>query len=292
MAKPFVFIYGNCQMERIEQGLALSPELTEKFQLYMVPNFKNFGDQSGAETTRRVEFFAKQAKNCRIFLYQNEFWDKNSHIIMNILPEGCIKVPMFSISLSSLWPFYFKDLAIRAVKTPAGVELFPYGDSFIAKAVKAGEEAGSILERYLALDVDDVLPLADWHKSNLDILRAKEERAVISVAKLIEEQFTDVRFHWTPNHPTNTIFRPIVDQLLRHLGYPELVGEDARQFGIGMGFGKQLHHPIHPSVIKALGLNYLEVEGTYKHHDDMLTFAQWAKLYIETAREVYGMAAA
>lgn len=291
MSKPFLFLYGNCQMNRLNGGLIRQPEVTRLFEVRRVPNFNAFGEDADPQHMRQVAEFEREAANTRVIIYQAEAWDKNSDLIMGRLPADCVRIPIFSVALSTLWPFYFKDMAIRKVKWPGHAgDYFPHGDSYLTRQVKSGAEPEDIVRNYLALDVNAMTPLDEWRATNIANLRKKEETTAVRIADHIEAEFASRRSFWTINHATNGIFRLMVGQLLEALGLPDLDGPAGEQFSGQIGFGDMLHQPVHPSIIEHYGLSWLRPDNVYKHWDDELTFEELVRRYVAMSRQAHGLA--
>ncbi len=293
VTKPHMFLYGNCQMNRLMQGLKMQPEVQRLFQVKRVPSFDAVAEDDESDHAAMVQAFRDEAKNTRIFICQAEVWDKNFKKFADLLPDDCVKIPIFSVALSSLWPYYFKDMPIRQIKVPgARGHSFPYGDTFLIRRVKQGVPTEDIVTEYMGLDINAEMPLSETHRANLDMLRKKEERSVIRVVDYIEDHFQDDRVFWTLNHATNALFRVVVGQLLAAMELPDLPPPAAGTFASSIGFGSLIHHPVHPAVIEHFKLKYLSPDSLYHHHGEEITFREWVYRYVETARIAYAAPAA
>lgn len=293
MTEPFLFLYGNCQMGRIAEGLRMQPGVSRMFNVRRVQNFKDFDDEVSDAHRKRIDEFEREAGNCKVFIYQAEAWDKNSRVITEKLPADCIRVPLFSISLPTFWPFYFKDAAIRKGRT-GGIspDYFPCGDSFLTRRIKAGAAFEDIVQEYLALDVNCVVPLDAWRDANLANLRQKEQGSVMRISDYVDERFATERCFWVLNHPTNSVIRVVVDQVLEALELNVMDKETGDEFAAKPGLGSIIDHPVHPSIIEHFGLTYLGPDHRYKHYEQSLSFEAWTRLYVTTAMQVHGPAAA
>jgi hypothetical protein len=290
MPKPFLFLYGNCQMNRLAQGFALQPEVDRLFRVRKVQNFNLSGEDADPRHVEQAAEFEREAANIGVIIYQAEVWDKNAAHIMSRLPADCVKIPVFSVALSTLWPFYFKDMPIRKVKWPGyDGNYFPYGDTYLTRQVKAGAEPEDIVRGYMALDVNAATPLDDWRAGNLANLRKKEETSAVRISDLLDERFETVRCFWTINHAANEVFRLMVDQLLDVLGLARLDPRVGDEFGGHVGFGNLLHQRVHPRIIEHYGLGYLGPETLYKHWNDALTFEEWTRRYVALSRQAHGL---
>jgi hypothetical protein len=291
MPKPFIFLYGNCQVTHLARGLAMQPEVRRRFRVRRVQSFDIFGENADPRSVRQMAEFEREAHNAAVIVHQAEAWDRNADHVMSRLPSGCIRIPIFSVALPTLWPFYFKDLAVRKVKWP-GFEghYFPYGDSWLTRQVKAGAEPEDIVRDYLALDVNATTPLDAWRAVNIANLRKKEETAVIRVADYIEAGFESRRSFWAINHPANGVIRVMVGQLLEALGLPDLDPAAGEEFAAQSGFGDMLHQPVHPSVIEHYGLSWIRKGSVYRHWNDSLCFEDLVRRYVEMSRRAHGLA--
>lgn len=287
MTKSLLFLYGNCQMNRYAQGFARHPEVQRLFDVRKVPSFKALGEDARPSHQALIDDFRRNASDCGVFIYQAETWDKNASQITDLLPADCVRIPIISIALSTAWPFYFKDLAIRKGRSADAPDYFPYGDTFITRRVKAGASLDEVVREYVTLDVNSALPLDEWKASNLAMLRKKEETSAIRISPYIEEKFETEMCFWAPNHPTNQVMRQALSQVLDALGLDDLDAKAAKDYASQIGLGNMPHHPVHPSIIDHFGLTYVDRKSTYEHHGEQLNFESWARLYAATAIETY-----
>lgn len=286
MSKDILYAYGNCQVGTVLAGLSSHPDFSKRFEVRQLSSFVPFGQDDIVETARQE--FLKDYKNVKVFLYQLDRWDAGAEALAAMLPDDCLRLPIFSLSLSTLWPFYFKDVPLlrKSVEQPAG--LFPYGDSVLAKSARKGRAQKIALYEYFHMDVNSIINLDEWHETSIAALEQRESATPFRVTNFIRDNFRDVCLFWTPNHPTNRLIRHLVDQILDMLNMGPLPARPAYLFDISMGLGGSFYNPIHPAVARHFDLTYVDENTPYRHYAQNITFADWASLYYETALAEYG----
>lgn len=287
MTRSLLFLYGNCQMGRFAQGFGRHPDAPRLFDVRKVPSFSAFGEDAKPSHKALIQDFENNASDCRVFIYQSEAWDKNSALITDLLPADCIRIPIISLALSTAWPFYFKDMAIRKGRSETAADYFPYGDTFITRRVKAGASLDEVVREYTTLDVNSVLSLDEWKASNLAMLRKREESSSIRISSYIEETFEAKRCFWAPNHPTNSLVRHAFGQVLEVLGLDDLDAKAGDDFASHIGLGALPQLPVHPSIIEHFGLTYIDNNSLYTHQEQSMDFESWVRLYTATAINTY-----
>lgn len=286
MAKNILYAYGNCQVGTVLAGLSSHPDFNKRFEVRQLSSFVPFGQDEIVETARQE--FLKDSKNVKVFLYQLDRWDAGAEALAALLPDDCLRLPIFSLSLSTLWPFYFKDVPLlrKSVERPAG--LFPYGDSVLAKFARKGRLQKVAIYEYCHLDINSIVNLDEWHEAGVAALEQRESATPFRVTDFIRENFRDTCLFWTPNHPTNRLIRHLVDQILSMLDMEPLPARPAYLFDISMGLGGGFYNPIHPAVARHFDLTYVDENTPYRHYAQNITFAEWVSLYYETALAEYG----
>lgn len=281
---PIIFVYGNCQAQKMTEALALSPEIAGEAELFYVNNFTDHDRNSKAVVQQRADYLKANAHRARAVVYQTEFWDPQATSTLQALPERCRRLPIPALRNTIFWPYCFKDKISRRARPPR--RMFPYGDTQLHKAVLAGGEPSEVVAQHMATDLNTTLPFERWRDRNLDMLRQLEAQTAIRVVEWIADEFSEREFFTSPNHPVNDLLRRIVDQTLTGLGYAPLTAEAGAAFEAGPSIGEDLHLPIHPSFAEAAKVSYHPPGKAYRYEGELITYETWALDYARTVRDL------
>jgi hypothetical protein len=173
------------------------------------------------------------------------------------------------------WP-YTNQRHPRNDEIGKGYDEGPYpnelGDSFLNRLILEHVPADKALEIYLREDVsaraDRLLEL------NAEMQRKRDDAAGMDVQSHIARHFRDDHLFRTSAHPNMRVFSLVAKGVFRRLGYTKGMVETAL-VAQRMSPFPRVALPIHPGVIRHLGLRFASTETRYPYFDEGdYTFAE------------------
>jgi hypothetical protein len=253
LKKPTIVVVGNCQARNLHRCLEESPELTERYRLVYVRNFRK-GDQGVVRE--------KDMARCAVLLEQVAHKAPELPIKEN-LPAGCQVIRFPILWLGSLWPMATADPRNRPTERhPTGP--FPYGDKMVLRLVEQGMGPDEVAERYLAMDPRDEMDLDRYHEIVVAKLVDLDRRSEVKGGAFVLENFRAAQLLVTPNHPAEPLTRFMRDEVFARLGVapPESDLMDA------MASLDDFHLPIHPAVAEHFGLQWYDEALQFRYFDE------------------------
>jgi len=251
--KPTIVVVGNCQARNLHRCLEESPELTERYRLVYVRNFRK-GDQGVVRP--------EDMERCAVLLEQVAH--KAPELpIKEHLPADCQVIRFPILWLGSLWPLATADPRNRPTERhPTGP--FPYGDKMVLKLVEQGLSPDQVAERYLAMDPRDEMDLDRYHEIVVAKLVDLDRRSEVKGGTFVLENFRTERLLVTPNHPAEPLTRFMRDRVFEYLG----VKPPASDLMDAMASLDDFHLPIHPAVAEHFGLQWCGEDMVYRYFDE------------------------
>jgi Flp pilus assembly protein TadD len=179
------------------------------------------------------------------------------------------------------WP-YTNQRHPRNDEIGKGYDEGPYpnelGDSFLNRLILEHVPADKALEIYLREDVsaraDRLLEL------NAEMQRKRDDAAGMDIQSHIGRHFRDDHLFRTSAHPNMRIFSLVAEGVFRRLGYTKGMVETALVAQRVSPFPR-VALPIHPGVIRHLGLRFASAETRYPYFDEGdYTFAEYVRRYM------------
>lgn len=274
-------LFGNCQIRLLRRYL-LKTNFTKYYEIIptipvQIKDAKNLDH----ETLSSVD----------LIIYQNVSdtfgHDFSSAAILSHLKPSCEKILFPSMFFNVYWPQYCKQVVVRPVKklsiSPAG--LFPYGDSNIIRLMQSGVSLENIITQ---LSDEDFYSESEVFNSLNNAFaslkkREQEQHVDITVSKYIYENYQNNYLMETVNHPTCFVGIHVVTQILKLLNI-EHSGFDLKKEFILDSQTAGYDSPIYPSVIRRLGLSFIDKHHRYRfHYNNRLSFERYIDFYYKHA---------
>jgi hypothetical protein len=262
--------------------LPLSDEFNKRFTL------KSYVNNNAPTIPAQMESIRSEIHAADVFIYHNPEWlpvlgdqYERYEALLDELPDRLIKISYPLPHFHFLWPFHANEPRNENSHRPInrhGVQpVYHYGDSYVLDLLKKGDPFEQIIDKYLALNVGDVVDLDRLANSTLSHARRTDETTVVKVGDYLEGNFRTSRVFQTINHGANPLHFFMVNQILNILDCPQLpstVFDQTREL-----IGEPV--PIHPSVARHFGLAYAD-ESTRYAVDDLrnLTFSEYIRAYV------------
>jgi len=237
-------VYGNCQTEPIRKYLMASSTFNRIYTMIYVPSIHRCNHETGLD-----QQYLKTLYDCDLFIYQKVSQSYNYYLssdyMLERLPSKCMKISFTNSYFSGYYPQYMHK------------KLYPYADKNIIKLLNEGcskEEIISILS-------DDNFYSYDEVKTNLENtiqeLKRRDTELDITLDDYIEQNYKDIQLFYTINHPSYHIIQYLTMKILDKLEIPKIEISRIRLKDVHF---KDHVHPIYPSVIKHLNLNFIKSE--------------------------------
>ncbi len=243
--KPVVCLYANCQGQGLAGLLGQHPSLQDHEFVVL----KAWLHEAPAD---------EALQRCRVLIYQDSFGRPE---FLSRLPVGCPAIAVPLLTCSFLWPYSFDR-----PNEPVGWR-FPYGDRYLLAKQRAGIAPAQAAEDYLAEALGARLDLDRLREMELQKWARYDQQTDVKMAGFLQEHVLAQRLFFTPDHPTDVLMLELCNQVLALLGMPPFAWptwEGHRHALAGVEV------PVHPSVLRHFGLNYLTPEYRYPVHGGYL----------------------
>ena len=270
-----VIIYGNCQIEYIENYLKASLGFSKKYEIVLSkPIFAVSEKDVGIE----------KLADCDVFIYQNingEFkHELKTENIKKLLKKECICINIPVAYFTAYFPQYAHNPVNKSSEKYVWGK-YPYGDSNIIEFMESPlsnkkEEREQFLKKVESRDFYNEEFLKTNIKNSLEELRKRECNCDFNISDLIEASYDKEYLFFTVNHPSFKIIRYMSVQILKILGIDTYDIEDL--------VIEKLDHimiPIYPSVASGLELKFIDDGQLYNYIDGKISFGHYMKDYIE-----------
>lgn len=270
-----VIIYGNCQIEYIENYLKASLGFSKKYEIVLSkPIFAVSEKDVGIE----------KLADCDVFIYQNingEFkHELKTENIKKLLKKECICINIPVAYFTGYFPQYAHNPVNKSSEKYVWGK-YPYGDSNIIEFMESPlsnkkEEREQFLKKVESRDFYNEEFLKTNIKNSLEELRKRECNCDFNISDLIEASYDKEYLFFTVNHPSFKIIRYMSVQILKILGIDTYDIEDL--------VIEKLDHimiPIYPSVASGLELKFIDDGQLYNYIDGKISFGHYMKDYIE-----------
>ncbi|WP_165351743.1 WcbI family polysaccharide biosynthesis putative acetyltransferase [Priestia megaterium] len=259
-------VYGNCQTEPIRRYLMASSTFNRIYTMIYVPSIHRCNHRTGLE-----QQYLDALYDCDLFIYQKISPSYNYYLssdyMLDRLPNKCTKMSFTNSYFSGYYPQHTNK------------KLYPYADKNIIKLLNEGfnkEDIISILS-------DDNFYSFDEVKTNLDNtiqeLKRRDRELDITLDDYIKQNYKDIQLFYTVNHPSYHIIKYLAMKILHEL---EISKTEISHIKINDVHFKNHIHPIYPSVIKHLKLNFIKPEdGPFVLNHIPLTFYDYLAKQID-----------
>ncbi len=278
---PAIIFWGNCQARHLCRVLTQVPYVAERYKLAA---FEFTPDPiTGEYSAPDPELLSR----CDWLYFNMPDKQPPPAFVDDFVNHG--RALRFPISLCPpLWPPH-----VTTTHAEPGFPWgrFPYGDLVLLDLVKRELDDDRVLHKYLRMDFAAMYPLqrlAELWRYQLDKFDAESD---IQIADFVWSHFRQRRLFWTVYHATNEIFGYILRELLaRTIG--DVIPKDELTHALQSIELNDEMTPIHPSVVRHFGLQWVTDELVYNSCEGPLPMEQWYAAYLRYVRPRQLVAAA
>lgn len=275
-----VILYGNCQIEYIENYLKSSSDFRRNYKIILSkPVF-------AIENSNCLQ---KKIEQCDVFIYQNvdgEFQDfLKTDVIKNKLKQECKCINIPVAYFTGYFPQYVHNPENRITEDYVWGK-YPYGDSNIVSFMRNQsnrniDKIESFLKKLNSSDYYSSDYVNDNAEKSLLELRKREKKCDFTISNIIEEFYNKEFCFFTVNHPNYRVIRYMSEKILEKL---DISADDIHNLVI-----EKLDHvmiPIYPSVAKVLSLKFISENQKYNYLGKEITFDYYIKDYIRYCYDI------
>jgi hypothetical protein len=274
--KAKLVIFGNCQGIALHKALTSLPHVTDRYEV-----IRHDVLIKGAELAASLPDY----EVAEIILVQNIFlW--RSHPMKDRLPASARVVVFPGLAHLAIWPF---DSIVDG-PDPAFVQFEPFifGDRFMARLRgSVPDSAGCVpdpaerLAVYRSLDWPTA-PTSEELRRNAAFERSRvlrlDEKLGSRLGRFVTDNYRSMRLFHAVHHPSQALMVEFVAEVLTKAGLYDNAIRD-----MDLDVVNEFQAPIHPRVVEALELEWVEPGALYRFKDDIyLDFDSYYRLYIES----------
>lgn len=248
-----VLLYGNCQLPFLAKYLVSCELFNQTYVIYDKAFINDFSPDYWNE---------KLLSEIDLFIYQRV---SSSYLGEQMSTEYILKRLSPKCETVSIPNSYFQGYFPQHISKRSPYDRFPYGDRNIVEAINNSEfSENEIQELVRMLANDDYYSSEELEKnteSSLEELARREAGLDVIISDFVKENYKDRYLFYTVNHPTFWVIREVAIRILKlldfnHTNINSLVIDSLNDLVV----------PIYPSVIKHLGLNFIDPSHKYPFH--------------------------
>lgn len=276
--KKLCLIYANCQNQLIAKYLSSSQHFNQEYRIKRIPVHQLI--------QQKTTIPANLLKQARLFIYQpvnNIHGDRSTEHILSKLPSSCQSISFPSLYFKGYFPQYRKNPLSKVITPNHPYGVIPHGDTNIISMLGEGQSTSEIIERLSNPNFYREEFVLDNLNQTLEEIARRESELSIKVSSFIKEHHQHHRLFYTQNHPADILGIYVVNQILKLVNIPEL-GNEFSFNNTECETLDNLQIPIYPSVIKHLGLTFIDTNALYKHGGyctKRMTFSRYISEYID-----------
>lgn len=191
-------------------------------------------------------------------------------------------IPVPNMRGDFLWPFGARKLHPRSdtfhplVKSYYGGET---GDAFLNRMIVRNVEPRTAVDKYLQVDFKRQHNIERVFELTLEMQRRRDAQTDIRVADFLESNFRKTKLFNTAGHPSDALLHQMYRQALAQID--SAIDIDRVLAGHSLGNPPWRMHPVHPGLIDAYGLTFINQFTRFPGHDEgYLTFEEYALRYM------------
>ncbi|PWT72604.1 MAG: hypothetical protein C5B59_15320 [Bacteroidetes bacterium] len=273
-----LIIYGNCQAGAVANVLSQVPQIADEWTISVHELWK-----VGEEFHRQVADFADAD-----MLLRQDVRNWRQHPLRNSLPERLPTVVFPYVYVAALWPFdsFLAGTDQEMVKAMKAFQVrssrpFPFGfqDAVLARLRDEISDPSERLRRYRDFEFDDVPDLVRYAEFEEARLLNDDRRLGFTIGRYVVERYRYVRLFHAIVHPAAELIEQLTWEILSKIGI-EMPRENVPAFRDASMKNYQV--PVHPKVIAALGLTWVDANSRYIQPDGtMATFDEYFGRYAD-----------
>lgn len=268
-----VAVYGNCQAAHLALLCGLVPALTRRYRFVPVTNngFRNRPRPPIPGEVGNAELVWEQFDQSASVDVRDRMRERLPRDIL------CVRYP--GVTLTALWPFACVDRRPGRVHEDRPA----FGDRIALEIAALGLAPEQVFERYMKRSREKMPDVGVLLERDRAVQQKRDEASEVKIADFIfanlrrEHQF----YGW--GYPTAAVIAQIILQLV----------EASRLEGVGERLEEQLRTacrmapsqvpaqlPLHPDVIRALRIEYVDADSKYSWYEHRWTFEEYMTRYI------------
>ena len=248
-----VLLYGNCQLPFLTQYLRSSELFNQTYVVYDKAFINDFSPDYWSD---------KLLSEIDLFIYQKV---SPSYLGEQMSTDYILKCLSPKCETLSIPNSYFQGYFPQHISKRSPYGRFPYGDRNIIEAIYDSKfSEGELQDLVRMLGNNDYYSSEELEKnteSSLEELAQRESGLDVIISDYIKENYKDKYLFYTVNHPTYWVIREVATRVLKLL---DIYNTNINPLVIDSL--NDLVVPIYPSVIKQLGLGFIDRSHKYPFH--------------------------
>lgn len=223
--KKLAMVYGNCHVISIKQALSYNEDFNKIYGIYPLPLIQILTPSEVSDMSEGGLF-----SNCDLFIHQsirkeNRYGqDFSSEKMISKLNSHCkvVAIPNLYGLPKYMFPQIDEKLKYKAIR---GQWYFGFRDKYIEKLAYEGKTATYIEQaiRFESFVSED--EIEERYNLYLDKLSIREEQWDVKIKNFLEEKHRSYILFYDVNHPTNTVLKYIVQEVLKTMDCRIFPGE-------------------------------------------------------------------
>lgn len=277
MSRPTFILLGSCRADVLAQALRRIPVLADRFEIHYFRSYKHpiFGWESpDPDLFRRCAILWEELGQWESFPYKEA------------LQAGAQVLTFPSVDFTCLWPHRCRDPLNRPEPPALPDGPFPYGDARVIELMKASGDPEATLKVIQKLDQGFEKRLDRLFELESFRILANDAKCTIPFGGFILDTFTQVRTHYTYNHPTPFLFHALLLQLVQATDFGGDIPFQAVYRPLRTLFDDwdplpYYRIPVHPQVAEHFSLQWYSPSIGYGHTpEESLPFDDYYRRYI------------
>lgn len=290
--KKVALFRGSCVLRDIYEAIRNIPSFHNQYEaIFAADNYTLF------KYDKKIVYYIVQV--CDLYIYSYRILRQDSvHIIgAEDLPEDCIRLSVSNISFNGFWPQSASELTEynEYLLTPYTVKrhtnyyhmMYRDGDRNINELIEQGKDWEEIYQIISDEDFYSEKQIMRNLKVGFKSIEIAEKFADIKVLPYIREHYQDTLLFQDNMHMNKNVLWEYIKKI-----YEKLNLQDADFETHKMQAPEYVHHggdqPIYPSVIKKLGLTWIDENHRYEmmtyYGVARMTFKEYVRHYVEYAQ--------
>lgn len=206
---------------------------------------------------------------CDLLIYQklDDSWGELSekYLLEHVNPKAHT-VCMPNIANKALWP----------ISKGTGNLKNPYNETYVDELLARNLSVDEIIYLVRKVDFAQHYDLQALFEESMRVERSKNYAGCDEICDFIEENFSKERLFSTYNHPCGALLNKAAQIVLREIGFddvPERLIEN-------IVCEENYFMPVHPSVARFFGLDFIGENTKYPVYGNMLTYYEYIKGYV------------
>lgn len=263
-----IVVFGNCQAAVISRALGTIHNVKVRHH-FVVFNSEEDARRARSDTAEADFVLGQEVKE----------WTAYAASCLDNTSATIIRFPF--LRLAALWPFDSHQNGKDPGHTDSYPDFpFPFSDAAMGRLRSLVPDHQQRLMIYRNLDFDDAPDLMRYYEMEATRLVAEDRRLGLDLGAFILDNFRERRLFHTITHPAEPMLKRVSETLCRRMDLRPAFGQT------DFDCLRLYQVPIHPAVIDAFGLLWVNKDSQYNFFLDSvkLNFDEYFSKYIS----VYG----